>query len=516
MHSTHSDLLDHVSGPGQRREFGFLPMMRFPVVSSVALALAVALAPGSATGQPLDVLIERLDRLEEENQQLRREVEQLKAILSVGEAMPDSAAGKADQAAVSGNVHVEATLGYQILDPTTDINRKQHFILEQKREGVLAPGSAYLHGAVTAVVNSQTSNRADKFGYLMRQPNPPNQIGTKVSEAAIHSMQLGTTFVLDDWVTGHAMMLFDPGQSFGAGTNTDLERNQVQVRQAYALFGNLDRSPVFASLGKMAVPFGLTDTVNPFTASTVWHAFGGLANGAAAGYADEGLNLTVMAIQGGSQHRAANVPVGGTNTPSRLNNFAMDANYTLPVGSETQLLFGGSYLHGSAYCQDYPVQHFEPCRDNNPAFDVYGRLVSGGLALKAEFARTFNEWPGTFNPGIPEFTANDVTAFDAGARYRFDTANGPVDISAEFSRFIAGPDGAPWEKQDQFVLGAALFSGPGTKIFAEYVHVDGFVPLNFLSGGSVRDANGNVQHDRTISDASASSDVFLFGVNAAF
>ncbi|MDE0030247.1 MAG: hypothetical protein OXU42_12700 [Deltaproteobacteria bacterium] len=80
--------------------------------------------------------------------------------------------------------------------------------------------------------------------------------------------------MLGDWISGHAVTLFDPEQSFGKGTNTDLERNQVQVRRAYVLFGNLDRTPFFASIGKMAVPFGLTDTVNPFTASTVWHAFG--------------------------------------------------------------------------------------------------------------------------------------------------------------------------------------------------------------------------------------------------
>ena len=103
----------------------------------------------------------------------------------------------------------------------------------------------------------------------------------------------------------------------------------------------------------MAVPFGLTDTVNPFTASTVWHAFGALANGATVGYASGDLNLTAMAIQGGSQFRAANAPVEGTNVPSRLNNYALDVNYTLRPGRDATLLVGGSYLHGSAYCQDF-------------------------------------------------------------------------------------------------------------------------------------------------------------------
>ena len=340
---------------------------------------------------------------------------------------------------------------------------------------------------------------------MTRSPRPPSI-----------RAQLGFTATLGDWITGHAQILFDPEQSFGKGTNTDLERNQLQMRRAYVLFGNLDRLPIYASLGKMAVPFGLTDTVNPFTASTVWHAFGAMANGATVGYASDGLNLSVMAVQGGAQFRAANTPVEGTAVPSKLNNFAVDAHYTFDLGSTESLLLGGSYLEGSAYCQAYPVAHFMPCRDSNPAFDIYGRLVADDLTLKAEFAETLDEWPGTFNPGMPQFQARRVTSFDIGAKYRIDLDDGPLDLSAEFSRFTAGPSGAPWEDQDQFVLGAAWFALPSVKLFAEYVRVAGFAPLNFISGGSIRDENGDIMPDRTISDASARSDVFLVGANAAF
>ena len=63
--------------------------------------------------------------------------------------------------------------------------------------------------------------------------------------------------------------------------------------------------PLFASPGNMAVHFGLTDTVNPLTASTVWRAFGGLAKGVTVGYASEGFNVTAMGIQGGSQFPSA-------------------------------------------------------------------------------------------------------------------------------------------------------------------------------------------------------------------
>lgn len=480
------------------------------------LTLVLSFVPGVVDAQSLEDLIERIDRLEEENRQLRNDIEALKAKQAIEHTENAPSAVTAPESESARFLGVDPEFGFTILDPTTAFNRKQRLILNRRKDGTLDRDNMYVHGAVTAVANYQTSNRADKFGYLMRHPTASNQVGKEVSEAAIHSVQLGFTATLSDWITAHAAMLFDPEQSFGKGTNTDLERNQIQVREAYVLLGNLDRSPFFTSLGKMTVPFGLTDTVNPFTASTVWHAFGGLANGLTVGYTSKEVNLTAMAIQGGSQFRATNTPVKGTNVPSRLNNFALDANRTFRLGQHETLLVGGSYLHGSAYCQDFPVMHFMPCRDNNPAFDIYGKLEVGDFTFKSEFARTTDEWPGTFNPGIPEFAASDVTAFDIGMKYRINHDLGPVDLSAEFSRFEAGPKGAPWERQNQVVLGAAWFPQPSVKLFTEFIRVDGFAPLNFISGGSVKDENDQVIPNRTISDSTARSNIFLLGVNAAF
>ena len=470
------------------------------------------MAAVDARADLIDRVLERLDRLEEENRLLREELEALKAERTDQPAPP---AITAPDRGASGVARTNPRYAYDILDPTTSINRKQRLILERRKDGTLAPDRLHVQGAVTAIASHQTSNRDDKFGYLMRHPTAKNQVGDTVSEATIHSAQLGVTGTLGDWLTGHAVMLFDPEQSFGDGTNTDLERNQLQMRQAYVLLGDLDRGPFYASLGKMSGPFGLTDTVNPFTASSVWHAFGVLANGVAVGYVSEGLNLTFMAIQGGAQFRAANTPVEETDVPGRLNNFAADASYSFRLRTGT-LLWGASYLHGTAYCEDFPVAHFSPCRDNNPAFDIYGMLVADKLTLKGEFARTLDAWPGTFNPAIPQFAASDVTAFDIGAKYRFNLDAGPLDLSVEFSRLISGSDSAPWENQDQLVLGAAWFVRPRAKLFAEYIRIEGYTPLNFISGGSVRDERGGIIPDRTHSDRTAHSNVIMVGVNLAF
>lgn len=77
------------------------------------------------------------------------------------------------------------------------------------------------------------------------------------------------------------------------------------------------------------------------------------------------------------------------------------------------------------------------------------------LLLQAKFARTTKVWPGTFNPNPPLdiYPASKVTAFEIGAKYAATLFDRPFNISTDYSRFVAEPDGAPWHRQTQLVLG---------------------------------------------------------------
>ena len=65
------------------------------------------------------------------------------------------------------------------------------------------------------------------------------------------------------------------------------------------------------------------------------------------------------------------------------------------------------------------------------------------------------------------------------------------------------------------VLGFAWFVRPSVKFFAEYIRVAGFAPLNFISGGNIKDEEGNVVLTRTHSERSALSHIFMIGINVA-
>ncbi len=475
----------------------------FNVVLSIVVMTSIQAGSGY-TKADLEQILIRVEALENENRQLKKTLQNY----------IDSHKQETKVAPSSKNAFIQrnAKYSFDMLDHTTKVNQKPKVILEYKQSGSIGKG-LYVGGSVTPIVDYQKTNTDSKFGYLMRHPTSNNQLGSNVSEAVIHAAQFNFTANLTDKITAYSEFLYDPEQSFGAGTITALTRNQIQLRKGYVLYGDLNESPYYAALGKMAIPFGLHDTVNPFTSSTVWHAFGGLSYSALMGYKKGPWSVSFDAVQGGAQFRSANVPVSGSSVPSRLNNLAVDVNYTKELDQSKDLLMGASFIKGSAYCQEFPVVHFNPCADHNPAYALYTRLTDGNRTYQLEWAETLHELPGSFNPNPPlnRFIASKVRSFQFGVRDRYKWDAKDFDLSLEFSRFVAGPDGSEWEKQDQLVLGAAHHVSDSVKLFGELIRVSGYVPLNFLSGGHIPTLP-NVTH----SVRDARSTVLILGADAAF
>lgn len=412
----------------------------------------------------------------------------------------------------SSFVKTNSEYSYKMTDALTNITRKQAFLFENK-EKYLQPEELNLGLSFIGIANYQQSNRRNKFGYLMRHPTSNNQVGKTVSEVAVHSVQLQASGAMTPWLAVYSELLYSPEQMFGSGTITSTSRNLVQVRKAYALFGDKQVAPLYLSLGKQDVPFGLMDTVSPFTSSSTWHAFGALAYSAIFGFEMDKIGGSFSAIQGGAQFRAANVPVDGTSTPSQTTNYAADLHVSHSFSDNIDSMLGASYIKGSAYNQEFPVIHFMPGKFNNPAFSVYNKTNLGNFTLQAEFAKTLKKWPGTHNPSPPlnVFKASDVSSLTVGGKYRFDNAiyKKDLDLSLEYSDFVAGPSGSPWRRQSQIVTGVAVYARHNVKIFAEYIHTSGYAPLNNISG----DLNGVA--GTTHSDKGARSNIFLVGVQAS-
>ena len=521
-------------------------------ISALALA-APAAAQDAEVLERLERLEQRLDALQQENAALRAQLDAAEAedaavvAVETGGDAPaataqDAIPGEAPVvvAQASGPVDVvtetddpremqvegsenflgtNAAYAFAMLDHAENVNSKPLMQLTALQQGEL-PDRVTLSGGITAIANWQFASSDSKFGYLMRHPTSNNQLGDNVSEFVLHSANFAFTARVAPRVTGYAEFLYDPQQSFGSGTITALARNQIQLRRGWIMYGDLNELPVYALVGKMDTPFGLQDTVSPFTNSTNWHAFAGLAYGGQVGLVTGGLHLRGMIIQGGAQFRSANVPVEGTSVPSRANNFAFDGRYTLSLSEDDRdsIMVGASYQHGTAYCQGYPVFHFNPCQDNNPGLAAYGRLNYGPVTILGEYATTTEDWAGTavpdptnplsiYGPVAPE-------SFTIGGRYGIGELmpvmqRHSLAVSFEFSKYISGEKGSPWNRQTQKVLGLSWFPVPNVNLFGEYIDVDGFVPLNFLSGGNFPDGS-------TWSERDADTDVIMAGAQIAF
>ena len=135
----------------------------------------------------------------------------------------------------------------------------------------------------------------------------------------------------------------------------------------------------------------------------------------------------------------------------------------------------------------------------------------GDFTFMAEFDKTVDAWPGTFNPTAPLdiYLASKVSTLSLGGKYTTRINKKRTDFSLDYSNFTAGPDGSPWERQNQWVAGSAMFLSDSVKLFAEGILVEGYAPLNFISGG-------NLAPGVTHSDSDAESIGVVFGVNVGF
>lgn len=147
-------------------------------MAASAVALGVCLAPSLAQAQSLEDVLARLERLEQENRQLRQEVDSLKGggpVVAMAEApapapvetAPAAAPIREVQAPVADNDRARAAVelnsglfisrasdvSYRVLDPTTHTSRKPLMLLDARRQGDLRDGGVYLGGAITALAN---------------------------------------------------------------------------------------------------------------------------------------------------------------------------------------------------------------------------------------------------------------------------------------------------------------------------------------------------------------------------
>ncbi len=359
--------------------------------------------------------------------------------------------------------------GRVITDDQDRVTDKALFQLESKLRGTIETNTVYVSGSAKGKLLLETTNTAGKFPILSRFPHQHG--GTEGSRFILSNAVGAVTGNLGEWLTLY-------GQLELTDINFD-DHDELQVRRAYALVGNLERTPFYAKFGRDVVDFGDMDAFNPFTHTVNNHFYRVESETPAAslGFANDNFHLVGTALTGGRHLRVADSPEEHT-----ISNFAVDgtARFVPVDGVEVQV--GAGYLHGTIYNAARPhhtraeAAAFD--RSLNPAYDLNARLTVGPVELMAEYTTTVDDWPTTRAP---------VQALTVQGRYNFEAFGKTAAVSAVYSRGDQGPEDSEFEQLEQMVAGLEIGLSETAWVGVEYVRNTGFVPLAVIQFASDKD-----------------------------
>jgi hypothetical protein len=191
----------------------------------------------------------------------------------------------------------------------------------------------------------------------------------------------------------------------------------------------------------------------------------------------EGVHLTAALLQGGPQFRTVN----SGNYGGDVDNFAISASY-----ENEYVRIGGGVLGGTGYSSDFPIVHFAITGNRNPAWDVHLRLRFNPVTFSSEIVQTFEDWPGTagtLTQPANFFPASKVTAYALEAKVDVaEDTSVPSAISVSWSEGRRGASGSEWEFNRQLTVGFQAQVQSNIGVYFEFNHLQGFAPLQWLSG----------------------------------
>ena len=369
-------------------------------------------------------------------------------------------------------IQINSYYSRRMLDVLNRQTDKQLLVLDNEWES--GSPSLIIGGQMRASFLAASTNRANKFPYQGRFPSDFS--GTTATDARILQANLGATAHVNSLAHGYGELLFSDVFTFPA-----FNQGSFQVRQAYIVIGDRNRSPFYGFIGKKNVSFGDMRTLNPFSQSMVWHYFNALAEGIGGGYQSGNFHWSITGINGGRGIRVADSPQRG-----RINNFAGNGTFCLCDGPTRKFEIGAGYLHGTIYDALEP-DHIEPdiFGARNPAWDINTRLRYDSWQFSGEFASTVNPWPAT---------KSRVNAWRAETAVNIWAWGLPAALSAGWSEGNQGPAGSQYEFNRQFVLGLGVSPNINTQLSLEYVLSSGFAPLRNITTSSDR----NVQQHSAV------------------
>jgi len=393
-----------------------------------------------------------------------------------------------------------------MLDWQENTTGKALSLLTHRQRGVLAPDSLYIGAGFKGGLMWQKTSEPGQFPLLSRFPFFSDRTDDQAGVFAINNAALSFTSTFGDWTT----LYFQPEYS---ETEYGRDQDEFQLRKAYVVFGNLDKTPFYAAFGRKTIDFGNFDTYTAFTHSEGQHYFHAVSDQPVleVGYYKNGLKLTASALSAGRQLRVA---LAGED--NNLGNYAFNAEKEFRVGGNKYFTLGGGYLHDTIYRDNFTAHTFQGRQNGrapanfieyrNSAVSAFAEYNSKFFDAMVEYTTTLKPWgaiipqdaDGNVNPAYlidPLGSPNDIDNIDfdeklsvlvAQARIKPMIKGRPLAIAATGSWGNIGDDfqgvglgGQPttWKKNQQHAVSLEYPVSPYFDIGAEYVYNKGFIPF---------------------------------------
>ncbi len=395
----------------------------------------------------------------------------------------------------------------RMLDWQENTTGKALNLLANRANGVLADNALYLGGAIRGGFMYQKTDTDGQFPLLSRFPFFSNSTDDEAGVFAINNAALSFTSTFGDWTT----IYLQPEYS---ETEYGRDQDEFQLRKAFVVFGNLERSPFYAAFGRKTIDFGNFDSYNAFTHNEGAHYFWSVSDQPVAelGFYKDGFKIVASALSGGRQLRVA-----FADEDNNIANYAVSAEKEFLLdrlgirgGAFT---IGGGYLHDTIYRDNFTAHTFLGRQNGTPpanlinyrnsAVNAFAEYNSPFFDAMVEYTTTLRPWAaaipqtpdGTPLPQYLDDPTGSTTNFDnlnfdqnlevlvaqarikpmvGGKRMAIAAVGSWGDISDDFGNPLTG---ATFEKNQQHALSVEYPINDYLDFGAEYVYNKGFIPF---------------------------------------
>jgi hypothetical protein len=196
------------------------------------------------------------------------------------------------------------------------------------------------------------------------------------------------------WVAGYFQIAFDPS----ADTTTSLG-NRLSLVHAFAVIGNLSKSPLFASIGKMYVPFGHYASGAAYLAPVTYFARSN-ADTVTVGFQQVGDNAFHASVYG--YEGIAKVKDKGDS-----HGYGVEGGYQFKNGDFSGN-FGAGYVSNLEDAEKFRGVHNPAAGSTDPNTYVWQKAVPGANVNAVLTYKAFT-WIGEYTQSVGDFDPQDVS-----------------------------------------------------------------------------------------------------------